>query len=439
MTYDRLNAMPSNSPTQSPTQFSDVIVLGAGLAGLSAARKLAESGLRVSLIEARDRVGGRIHSVRAPGADLPVELGAEFVHGRPPELFDLIEEAGLRYFEREGDFICYENGKLGDCTFDEAFNILDELPSSPDMTFAEFLAQKQLPAHIASRARSYVEGFNGADANIIGTAALHKQQQAEEAVDGDHAFRIEEGYDRLPAFVLDRFLAAGGQLHLNTAATHLEWKPGEARVATRHSAAPEFHAPRAVIALPLGVLQARAVTISPEPQNAAHAIDRLVMGSATRITLVFKERFWIGDVPHLSFLFADDQTPPTWWSSSPHPSPTLTGWMGGPRALAAPTNAALKDRALSTLAKIFRRGDLSSLLAGFHTHDWQADPFSLGSYSYAPKGALHASDELTIPVDGTLYFAGEHTDTTGHWGTVHAALRSGLRAAAQILEAPPAP
>jgi monoamine oxidase len=67
-------------------------------------------------------------------------------------------------------------------------------------------------------------------------------------------------------------------------------------------------------------------------------------------------------------------------------------------------------------------------------HDWQADPFARGAYSYVPAGAADASLHLSYPVDGTLFFAGEHTDTSGHWGTVHAALRSGLRAAEQLLQ-----
>jgi len=412
----------------------DFVILGAGIAGLAAARKLAEAGLSVILLEARSRIGGRIFTARAPAAGLPVELGAEFVHGRPPELLDLIEEAGLTLFEREGEFVCYENGKLGDCGyFGEAFRVLDNLPASPDMTFAEFLAQEHLPEHVAARAKGYVEGFNAADAAIIGTAALLKQQQAEEAVEGDCSFRIVEGYDRLPAYLLDRFVAAGGQLHLDTPAAAIHWKPGEVRVETANPSLPEIHAYRAIIAVPLGVLNAGAVPIQPTPPDALVAIHKLVMGTATRITLVFRERFWETSAPNLSFLIALERTPPTWWTAAPNPSPTLTGWIAGPRALRAPSGTALKDAALSTLATIFQRADLESLLVGFHAHNWQSDPFSFGAYSYAPKGALHASDELAVPIENTLYFAGEHTDTTGHWGTVHAALRSGLRAAAQVL------
>jgi monoamine oxidase len=416
------------------TPHVDVVVLGAGIAGLAAARKLAEAGLSVVLLEARSRIGGRIFTTRTPATDLPVELGAEFVHGRPPELLDLIHEAGLTLFERKGEFLCYDDGRIGDCGFfDEAFRLLDNLPASPDMTFAEFLAQKQSSEHVAARAKGYVEGFNAADAAIIGTAALLKQQQAEEAIAGDCSFRIVEGYDRLPAYLLNRFVTAGGQVHLDTPATAIHWKRREVGIETGNPSLPEIHAPRAIIALPLGVMQGDVVTIEPAPSGALAAIRKLAMGNATRITLVFRERFWETSTPDLSFLIALEKTPPTWWTAAPNPSPTLTGWIAGPRALYAPTGSGLKDAALSALSTIFQRADLESLFVGFHSHDWQADPFSLGAYSYAPKGALHASDELATPVENTLYFAGEHTDTTGHWGTVHAALRSGLRAAEQVI------
>jgi monoamine oxidase len=204
-------------------------------------------------------------------------------------------------------------------------------------------------------------------------------------------------------------------------------------VTTANPAFPEIHATRALITLPLGVLQSNAVPISPAPQQALAAIGKLAMGTATRITLSFRARFWESAAPNLSFLLAQEKVPAAWWTAAPNPSPTLTGWVAGPRALSAPTGAGLKDHALATLAAIFNRSDLDQMLISYHTYDWQSDPFSRGAYSYAPAGALHASDDLSIPVENTLYFAGEHTDTTGHWGTVHAALRSGLRAAGQIL------
>lgn len=412
---------------------ADVVVIGAGIAGLAAARGLAEAGLRVVLLEAAGRVGGRVHTIRVAGSGLPIEVGAEFVHGRPSELIALIEEAGLTLFERDGEFYSYENGrvKLSDWE-DSAFDVLDKLPVEGDQPFAKFLAVQNLSEKVSTRVTNYVEGFNAADANIIGTAALRKQQQAEDAIDGDRLFRIKEGYDRLPLFLLDRVLTAGGQVHLNTAATALEWKHGEVRVRTSNAALTEFVARRAVVALPLGCLQAGAISISPAPETAMKAIAQLAMGSATRITLVFRDRFWEGAAENLNFLFAASEPVPVWWSSFPDRSATLTGWIGGPRAAEGPAGEALRDSAMATLSTIFGRDDLDSLLLGWHTHDWQREALSKGAYSYAPVGGVQASEVLAQPVEDTLYFAGEHTDTTGHWGTVHAALRSGLRVVSAI-------
>jgi monoamine oxidase len=119
----------------------------------------------------------------------------------------------------------------------------------------------------------------------------------------------------------------------------------------------------------------------------------------------------------------------------------LTGWVGGPRseALAALTPAELASHACSTLARIFsiETARISDLLLECHTHDWSRDPFSLGAYSYVAAGGLNAPQQLSQPVEDTLFFAGEHTDTTANWGTVHAAMRSGLRVAQQILKGMP--
>jgi monoamine oxidase len=407
-----------------------IAVVGAGMAGLTAARQLAAAGFGVTLLEASGRVGGRILTVRSAGSALPVELGAEFVHGRPPELIDMIRDAGLTLYEREGESRCFEDGELVKCGFDEAFKILDDLPASPDRTFDEFLSEKRIPRHVSERARGYVEGFNAADAGRIGTAALRKQQQAEEAIEGERSFRIREGYDRLPAWLLDEFLAASGKVHLEAAVRRIEWGRGRVRIGTDDKG--DFEADGVVIAVPLGVLQSGGVTIEPLQRGAAEAIARMATGAATRITLVFRERFWEEAAPEMNFLFARQLTPGTWWTAAPDPAPMLTGWIGGPRALAAPGGDGLAAQSVDVLEAIFPKARVHDLLLHAYTHDWQADPWSRGAYSYVPKDALNAPEILSQPIEDTAYFAGEHTDTTGHWGTVHAAIRSGMRAAAQL-------
>jgi len=426
---------------------TDVLVLGAGMAGLTAARALAEAGRRVTLLEAGSRLGGRILTVRE-GNEV-IELGAEFVHGRPPELWSLIDEAGLETYEIGGPHLAFEDGKLlsgapEDSDEAEPFAILDHLESrtDPDIPFAEYLAGHPLPDEVRRRAIGYVEGFNAADHRIIGVASLGLQQAAEDSIEGDRAFRIRAGYDRLPAFLGEKFTQAGGRSLLDTLVERIEWNPGHVRVEASLAGQPVVHeAAQAVITLPLGVLQQQAVEFVPVPDPVREA-RRLRMGQARRFTLLFRETFWTAaDAPtqigDFSFLFAFASMPPVWWTPYPAPGNTITGWVGGPRsdALANLTAAQLGELACETLAPIFSRTPqtLRRLLVGCFTHDWQRDALSFGAYSYVPAGALDACSKMTLPADRTLFFAGEHTDTTGHWGTVHAAIRSGLRAAQQIL------
>ena len=430
-------------PAPSSSAAFDVLVLGAGIAGLTCARTLAESGQRVCLVEATDRVGGRILTRRL--ATQVVELGAEFVHGRPPELLALIAEAGLTLIERTGTQVSFDDGQL---TADAdsrngMFDPLEDLRTyaGPDLSFKDYLAQSAfgLNTDAAQAALGYVEGFNAADATQISSISLGLQQAAEDSIDGDRLAHIAEGYDRLPQFVADRFRTAGGDLRLNTPITAVHW--GTGRVAFETSAG-ELLASKAVLTLPLGVLQASTVRIVPEPTSILEAAALMRMGAVSRFTLLFRERFWQTQPPqpalhHLSFLFDLGGLPSVWWTTHPEDTCALTGWVGGPRskALLAKSEAELADFGCHALARLFHlpAETLRDQLEACVTHNWSTDPNFFGSYSYAGVGGARASSRLAEPIEHTLYFAGEHTDTTGHWGTAHGALRSGYRAANQIL------
>ena len=424
----------------------DVIVIGAGVAGLAAARTLAEAGRRVALIEARDRVGGRIHTVPAAYGDLPVELGAEFIHGLPPELIHLVEEAGLTRFELEGDYRCFGEergvGKLGPCGDQrEVDQLFDELGQSSlfqdshDLTFSEFVAQRGIGPEATARATNYVEGFNAADANRISVRSLAKQQAAEDAISGDRLFRVVEGYAGVAAFLLRTFVDCGGELFASTPVRSVNWKPGWVEVTAADRV---FQASSVILTLPLGVLQARSVPFQPQPIGIFEAVDRLAMGPAGRVVYEFDRSFWSqsAGLVGMSFLFAPEATPPTWWTTSPRQSPMLTGWIAGRKARKLKMES-LPETGLATLAGVLgiSLDEVRKHLLRWHLHDWQSDPHSLGAYTYVPRGAIHASDQLSVPVEATLFFAGEQTDTSGHWGTVHGAMRSGYRAAAQLLAA----
>jgi len=427
---------------------SHVIVIGAGIAGLAAARALAERGIRVTVIEARERVGGRVFTQHTDGAT--VELGAEFVHGRPPELWALIEEAGVETVERDGTVLRddLDSGLSEDDLQDVAtFQTLEELCdyTGPDMPFTEYLADTWLEPKDRAAVLGYVEGFNAAEGDRIGVHGLAAQQEAEDASEGDRTWHVRGGYAQLAEYLAAKVKELGGEILLGEVVSSIAWEPGRVRITTANA---EYVGQQCIVTLPLGVLHRvnqGGIGILPEPPAVA-ASRRMAMGAAVRFTMVFRRRWW-EDAPGaisrdklgaLSFLFSFSSLPPVWWT--PHPEPErvmLTGWVGGSRSawLAGQSAEQMGAAACVSLAGVFdvSEDDVRRELISTHTHDWSNDPFALGAYSYVPAGALDAPRAMTEPAENTLFFAGEHTDITGHWGTVHAALRSGLRAAAQVL------
>ncbi|HUI40385.1 MAG TPA: NAD(P)/FAD-dependent oxidoreductase [Terriglobia bacterium] len=446
----------------------DILVVGAGVAGLAAAQVLSAAGAQVRVLEARDRIGGRIHTMLDPALPVPVELGAEFVHGRPPELFEIAQAAGLATTEMPQNHRTLDDGKPGE--EDEVFSRMDRIlsrladPSLSDQTFSEFLSALEVDVEAARWATAYVEGFNAARADRIGTRALGQEMRAAELIDGEQAYRFARGYQQLPQRLWDQCAARAAALQLGAVVTEVRWQRGRVEVAVRaaggdpedSSSAATFPADRAIVTVPLGVLQAPesasgAIRFSPDPAGLQPALRRLEMGHAQRVTLAFRSSLR-AEYPQLDqpgFIHSDDDAFPTWWSglrasdssrdSAPNPNApcVLTGWAGGPKAerLSALSEAALIEHALDALARLAGASTqaVAAHLERGYSHNWSLDPFARGAYSYARVGGLEARRALATPLASTLYFAGEATNTEGHSATVHGALASGRRAAREIL------
>jgi monoamine oxidase len=417
----------------------EVLIIGGGIAGLTAARRLTEAGLRVSLLEARDRLGGRIFTQHT--AQYPVELGAEFVHGRPEEILGLAAEGAVPIVPVQGDFRRKVNGSWADgrSVMAKVDKLFAGMPADePDQSFQYYLDRTGSSEDAIQQALKYVEGFHAADPALISVHSLIRDNRAEESIHGDRQYRVASGYESLVRAMVDRIDTKLGEIVTSSVVNEIRWRKGE--VVARTSTT-EFHAARAIITLPLGVLKSNSVVFSPSLPEKQNAISFLEMGPVVRVSLCFAAKFWERDPPmaDLSFLFTDDPEFPTWWTSNPLPYPILTGWAAGPYAAAhsGQSRDAIVLGAVQALARIMGcdEGELRRQLTGAYTHDWQQDPFSRGAYSYAAVGGIDAARALATPVADTLYFAGEATNSDGYSGTVHGAIATGLRSAQELLQA----
>lgn len=437
---------------------SDVIIVGAGMASLAAAVKLGGSGFSVQILEAQERIGGRVLTQTDSVSGFPIELGAEFIHGFPPEIWEPLQRSNINVTEVEGENWCLDGSQLRPCRFfAEVDRILGRMDGkASDKSFLQFLKRTATTdsrqADAKRRALGYVVGFNAADPDLVGVHWLVKGMRAEETIQGHRAFRAANGYQSLVAIFRDQLPKAGSSLHIETVVESIEWNSGDVTIAAHdRDGSSTFKANRVIVTVPLAILKAPpgtlgAIQFTPRlPKEKATALDKLEMGKVIRLILKFKHRFWELISPgndqktlaKMSFLFLQNEWFPTWWTAMPDRTPIITGWAPFDCAerLSGKSHAFVVNQGLETLAGALRvsAGELERCLESAHFHDWQNDSFSRGAYSYGKVGADGAQEELARPVENTIFFAGEATDTSGHNGTVHGAIASGYRAAEEVL------
>ena len=429
-----------------------VLIIGAGAAGLMAARALSIAGKKVTVLEARNRTGGRIHTLSDTSFFKHTELGAEFVHGDLPVTLQLLKDAGLPYRSANAEMWRYEKGAFLENSmiiedWDLLIKRLNELET--DTNIYDFL-QQEFPGEKYNVLRDsvwkYVSGYDTADPRKASAFAFRNEWQHEEE-DAQH--RIDGGYCSLINYLLTECRANGGEVLLNSAVNHVEWQAGSVKVTCADGG--EYKAEQLLIAMPLGVLQAAkglqgAITFAPEIPEHSTALQQMGFGAVIKLLLEFSEAFWLDkksasmagrDVDKMGYLFSDEEIP-TWWTQVPDQSKVLTGWIGGPAAQekTKATDADVLEQGLQSLANIFMRdiNELKGMLIARRIMNWTADPYTRGSYAYDTVEAPEARKVLNTPIEQTIFFTGEYLYDGAAMGTVEAALGSATDVGKKIIE-----
>lgn len=425
----------------------DTIVIGAGVAGLTAARLLTKAGRRVVVLEARDRVGGRVTTDRRFG--LVTDMGASWIHGiadspvaAAAEAFDMrTAEFTVGGYQPDSRPIAYygpDGARLSDAAAQAHIDdihavdatLLDVVAASdPDASYRdvteEALAAQQWDEERTQRVREYLEHRAEEQYGAwIEDLAAHGLD--DDVIEGDEVV-FPDGYDRLP-----RTLAEGLDIRLIHVVSRVQWSAERVAVATDHGV---FSADRVVITVPVGVLQSGDFVIEPPlPEPVAGALSRLTMNAFEKVFLRFANRFWDDGVYAIRQQGPEARWWHSWYDLTPlHDVPTLLTFAAGPAAVE--TRDWPEDRIVESVLAQLRRlyGDRVEAPTHVHITDWQDDPFAHGSYAYMMRGSTTSDhDDLATPVGGVLHLAGEATWTDDP-ATVTAAMLSGHRAAENVL------
>ena len=419
----------------------DVIVIGAGLAGLAAADRLVWAGHHVTVLEARDRLGGRVWTDLS--GPRPVDLGAEWV-GDEGAVYDILVQgrAQLRAalgerFRRGPDG--WENLRdLPQVTAALIARAARTARAGDDPSLREALdACCANPADAGARQEllAYVEGFHAADPARLSLRWLVQVEKTQPAEASE--LRAVEGAGRIVSAFAGS-IEGRCNLRLNRVVSEVRWKAGEVEVATVGTdGSHEVHcAQAAVVTVPLPMLS--AIRFQPALDEKLAAGDLLAMGRAVKVVLRFRTAFWreLAPLDRMLFLFGGAPPFPVWWTHADPEVPQITGWAGGPPAAAVDgvSSGRLAELAVASLADSLGlpHTEVMRQLEGFHHHDWNGDPFSMGAYTWVTAGGLDAHRTLAAPLARTLYFAGEATCGAGYNATMEGAIISGRRAAGEV-------
>jgi monoamine oxidase len=417
----------------------EVIIVGAGAAGLMAAKTLSENKIKVCLLEARSRIGGRVYTLKPAGFSKPIEAGGEFIHGNLPLTLALLKKAGIKYHKTAGAFWEHKDGELiKKEDFIEHADLLEEKLKkvNKDMSMYDFLEKnfaEDKYAGMKQSISSYVEGYDAANIKDTSLLAFKEDWENEE----DVQYVVEGGYGALLDHIKNDCFKNGCDIYLSTDVKEIKWASQQAEVITNGK---NFSANKIIITVPTTLLAQQtpgSISFNPALPGITNAAKQIGYGGVIKIILEFTHAFWETEKKAKSFFFIfSKQTIPTWWSQLPDRTPILTGWLAGPKAeeLSNETDNNILEHGLHSLASIFNIEIkiLKQFLRASYIHKWVKDPFSRGAYSYKSLTTGQGKNILSKPISNTLFFSGEAL-AQNYYATVEAALQSGKEVAEKIL------
>ncbi len=416
-----------------------IVVIGAGAAGLMAARELAAAGKQVTILEARDRCGGRIYPLPASEFGYPAEGGAEFIHGEAPVTHALLRDAGLALHTIEGQRWLVEGGVLSRRAPEDAYN--SELRAAllgltEDMSVAEFLG-RHFGGGKYDRLRQsierMVEGYDAAEPERASVFALREEWLG---ADRGAQTRIVGGYGALTDFLVAECRKHGAAIKFGAVMRAIERAGNSAVVRCADGSSVTCNA--VILTVPVPLL--KEIELPPAEREKVKATRDIGFGNVIKLLLRFRSNWWLerrSELADLTFMLSKEKIP-VWWTQHPAEDFLLTGWFGGPKTatLAGLNEQELIEAGLVSLGNIFGlpAAQPRAHLVAARAINWAHDPFARGAYSWATTATREAQSVLARDDGSPIIFCGEALYRGPEMGTVEAALANGQETARAIFQ-----
>lgn len=444
------NQEPDGITSEKKFKNYKVIIIGAGASGLYAGWYLQERGFDVSILEASDKIGGRIRHLSG-FADFDVELGAEEVHGTNSEWYKIIQQTNATLLDQNTNddfyFFRQDPGNTSEAILKseaqakqyneylKAMNFVDGAYNytGPDMTVEQHLAVSGISWSLFDVVNAKLGNEHGTSNARLSIKGLAEEDAMWSAGDSNYVLKNRSMLSVLEA----KFAPVLSKVTKNTQVKRIDY--AGAKIILTDQIGKTYEADRVVVTVPLKILQDGVISFTPAlPSTKLAAIENIGMGAGMKAVFKFSQAFWknlLGG--NLGSILGYPAVPEVYAANSGKgQTPILTAFIMGEKAeqfSSLGSNAA--GTILSHLDNIFGGNVASQSKDDMYIMDWAKEPFIRGAYSY-PKvgGGLIFRKELAAPVGDRIFFAGEATHFEGHSGTVHGAIETSIRVVKELEE-----